>query len=141
MADTKTANYSKRTPLSDLSNKVSIPARASRRLLGSAHSAENSTDQKGSHTTIICNHSYLQDSVKAIPPLSGAVDTVISDGIGVKGESVKDPLNSMATDNPRSKRSQRARKSRVPLKTSRTKEKVTLAMHIRKYGSTQEIEY
>lgn len=141
MAGTKTATYSKRTPLSDVSNKISHPARASTRLRG-PHSAENPTDQKSSGTHIY-DDSQQQDSLKAILPLSGPVVTEMSDVIAtpdILSGSSKDPWNTVATDHPIAKRSQRTIKPRVPLNISRTKKKVTLAMHIRKYGSTHDIE-
>jgi hypothetical protein len=68
-------------------------------------------------------------------------DTVISDVIGKKGESSKDPLNSSANDHPQLRISRRARKPHVPLNISRTEKKRTLAMHIRIYGSAHHIEY
>lgn len=68
-------------------------------------------------------------------------DNVISDVIGIKGESSKGPLNSSANDHPQPRRSRRARKPHVPLNISRTEKKGTLAMHILIYGSAHHIEY
>jgi hypothetical protein len=139
MAGTKNATYSKRTPLSDLSNKISLPARASTRLRG-VHSEENPKDHRSTGTTVINDDSNHQDTIKVILPSSCSVDTEINATSEIKIELLKDPLNAVATDYIQPKRSQRTIKPRIPLNISRPKKKVTLAMHIRKYGSTHDIE-
>jgi hypothetical protein len=143
MAGTKNATYSKRTPLSDLSNKISLPARASTRLR-EAHSAENPKDHhQSAGTTIIYDDGHQQDNIKVILPSSSSVDNVISDAIAIseiKTVLLQDSLNVVATDHLQPKRSQRTITPRVPLNISRPKKKVTLAMHIRKFGSTHDIE-
>lgn len=141
MAGTKAATYSKRTPLSDLSNSSSLPARVSTRLLG-VHSAENPTDHKSTGTKDVHIDSHQQQNT-AILPVPDSADTVISDVITtseIVDKKSKDPLKCMNVDNLPPKRSQRTIKPRVPVNISRTKKKVTLANHVLKYGSTHDIE-
>ena len=135
----------KRAPLSDLSSNIPAPTRQSTRRNGSS-SAENTENVQPAAVKVLVEKVPLivmpTDLVAKLDVGEVSVLTISIKGSAVKNSHELAPIRvSVGISESPKKRPKRVPKPAAPLNAVRaTKAPSTLAMHVKKYGSTHDIE-